>query len=449
MLSCIHPWMQMTDTLQRHIGLGGAVFTLVGYVIGASIFVLPGQLSAQVGPGLVLSYAVAGGLAVLACLASAHLGGQFPVSGAIYVAIGKAIGPRAAFISMWLLLLAVGVGIPLVAYGMVDYLAYFWPGVPRVLTAVAIVLFFGVINLFPVRQAVLAQTVMTVALLVIIYAFGGAAIPHIEWSRFSPLLPNGVGAMLLAAVAAYFSFLGFMVIADIAEEIKDPDRTIPRALILSFAIVAVAYVLIAVAVPGLLDWRTLGTVPAPVASAAETFLSPAAANFIAVAAILAAATSVHGILLVHSRDVFALARDSVFPESVARLSGGGIPARAVVLLTALGVLGTLLGRTIFDYAVLSALSIMLIQAMAGYSLLRLPVNPARFGLGERTRKVVGIGFILTSTLFGVLGAAQRPGLALAFAGVTGLGFLYYGVRGRVLARRGLNLDHLITGRHAL
>ena len=82
-------------------------------------------------------------------------------------------------------------------------------------------------------------------------------------------------------------------------------------------------------------------------------------------------------------------------------------------------------------------------------MLRLPVNPGRFGLGKRTRKVVGIGFIVTSALFGVLGAVQRPGLALAFAGVAGLGFLYYGARGRVLARRGLNLDHLITGRHAL
>ena len=439
----------MSDTLQRHIGLGGAVFTLVGYVIGASIFVLPGQLGAQVGPGLLLSYAVAGGLAVLACLASAHLGGQFPVSGAIYVAITKAIGPRAGFLSMWLLLLAIGVGVPLVAYGMVDYLVYFWPGLPRLATAVAIVLVFGLVNLFPVRQAVRAQAVMTIALLVLIYAFGGAAIPHIEWSRFSPLLPNGVGAMMLGAVAAYFSFLGFMVIADIAEEIRDPNRTIPRALILSFAIVAVAYSLIAVAVPGLLDWRTLGALPAPIASAAETFLSPAAANFIAVAAILAAATSVHGILLVHSRDVFALARDAVFPESIARLSSGGIPARAVVLLTALGILGTILGRTIFDYAVLSALSIMVIQALAGYSVLRLPVDRSRFGLGDRTRKVVGIGFIVTSALFGVLGAAQRPGLALGFAGVAGLGLLYYGARGRVLARRGINLDQLITGRHAL
>ena len=319
MLSCIHPWMQMTDTLQRHIGLGGAVFTLVGYVIGASIFVLPGQLSAQVGPGLVLSYAVAGGLAVLACLASAHLGGQFPVSGAIYVAIGKAIGPRAAFISMWLLLLAVGVGIPLVAYGMVDYLAYFWPGRapgatdgdhhrPRLRRHQPVSGTPGGARADGHDRRAAGHHLR----------LRGRRDPPYRWSRFSPLLPNGVGAMLLAAVAAYFSFLGFMVIADIAEEIRDPDRTIPRALIMSFAIVIVAYLLIAVAVPGLLDWRTLGTVPAPVASAAETFLCPPVANLIAVAAILAAATSVHGILLVHSRDVFALARDDVFPESLAQ-----------------------------------------------------------------------------------------------------------------------------------
>ena len=438
----------MTETLQRHIGLSGAVFTLVGYVIGASIFVLPGQLSAQVGPGLFLSFMVAGALAVLACLASAHLGGQFPVSGAIYVAIGKAIGPRAAFLSIWLLLLALTVGIPLVAYGMVDYLVYFLPGLPRTATAIIIVLVFGVINLVPVRHAVLIQGVMTVALIVLIYGFGITAMPHVDPARLSPLLPNGAGAMLLAAVAAYFSFLGFMVIADIAEEIRDPDRTIPRALIISFAIVIVAYLLVAVAVPGLLDWRTLGTVPAPVASAAKTFLPASVANLIAVAAILAAATSVHGILLVHSRDVYALARDDVFPASLAKLSGGGIPSRAVVLLTALGALGTALGKSIIDYAVLSALGVMVLQAMAGIAVLRLPANPARFGLRDRTRRIVGVSFVGTSALFGVLGAVQRPGLAAAFAGAAAAGFLYYGARGRTLARRGIALDHLITRRHA-
>lgn len=437
----------MTNTLRRHIGLGGAVFTLVGYVIGASIFVLPGQLAAQTGPGLFLSYLVAGGLAVLACLASAHIGGQLPVSGAIYVAIGKTIGARAAFLSMWLLLLALTVAVPLVAYGMVDYLAYFAPEIPRRPTALVIVLAFGVLNLVPVRQAVRAQVVMTAALLVLVYGFGLSALPHIDASRFTPLLPNGPGPILGAAVAAYFSFLGFMVIAEIAEEIKDPNRTIPRALVVSFVLVAVAYLLIAVAVPGLLDWRTLATVPAPVATAAETFMSPAAAKLIAVAAILAAATSVHGILLVHSRDVYALARDLVFPAGLAPLSKGGIPSRAVLLLTGLGVAGTLVGASVIDYALLSALGVMVLQVMAGLAVLRLPANPGRFGLRERTRRIVGIGFVVTSGAFGLLGAAQRPGLALVFAVAAALGFLYYAARARTLARRGIQLDHLITRRH--
>ncbi len=438
----------MTDTLRRHIGLGGAVFTLVGYVIGASIFVLPGQLGAQVGPGLFLSYAIAGGLAVLACLASAHLGGQFPVSGAIYIGIGKTIGPRAAFLAMWLLMLSIMVGVPLVAFGMVDYLVYFVPGLPRTATALGIVFFFGLVNLVPVRQAVLIQVAMTVTLLIIVYVFGLAALPHLSGARFSTLLPNGAGAMLGAAVAAYFSFLGFMVIAEIAEEIKDPDRTIPRALVISFLVVIVAYMLIAVVVPGLIDWRSLGSLPAPVASAAETFLPPAASKTIAVAAILAAATSVHGILLVHSRDVFALARDTVFPAALARLSPGGIPRRAVVLLTGVSLLGALLGRSIVDYAVLSALGVMTLQALAGIAVLRHATVPGRFGLRDGTRKVVGALFLVVSGLFGVMGAAQRPGLALGFAVAAALGFLYYGARARVLARRGIRLDHLIVRRHA-
>jgi hypothetical protein len=120
----------------------------------------------------------------------------------------------------------------------------------------------------------------------------------------------------------------------------------------------------------------------------------------------------------------------------------------VLLLTALGILGTLLGASIVEYAVLSALGVMVLQVLAGLAVLRLPAAPGRFGLSDRARRIVGTGFVATSAVFGLLGAVQRPGLALAFGVAAGLGFLYYAARRGVLARRGIQLDHLITRRHA-
>ncbi|HEX9165081.1 MAG TPA: APC family permease [Gemmatimonadales bacterium] len=434
--------------LRRTIGLPGAVFTLVGYVIGASIFVLPGQLAARAGPGLFLAYLLAGGLALLTCLASAHIGSTLPVSGAAYVAVSRTVGPAWGFLVIWYTIGAVVVAEALVAYGLADYLAYFAPELPRRVVAVTAVVAFGGLNLVSVRGAVAAQVAMTGLLLVIILGFGVAAVAHVQPDRLSPLLPNGITGLLVTAVTAYFSFTGFTVIAEIAEEIRDPGRTIPRALAASFLVVTVAYLLIAVAVPGLLDWRTLADVPAPVATAAETFLPSAGVGVIAVGAMLAAATSIHGMLLVQSRDVYALARDRLFPDILSRVqSGSAIPAPAVVLLTALSVAGVLAGGSIVEYATVAVLGVMVVQGLIALAVMRLPRSdePGRFGLAAAARQRLGIVLFVVSLLFAGVGLASGGRSVAAFAGLTLMGGVYFQGRRRFLARRGIHIADLLAG----
>lgn len=435
--------------LKRRIGVPGAVFTLVGYVIGASIFVLPGELGARAGPGLFASYLVAAGLAALACLAAAHLGSQVPVSGAIYVAVARTVGARAGFLVAWSLIAAVTVGVPLVAYGLADYLAYFVPDRPRLATAALVVAAFGLVNCLPVAKAVQAQAVMTVAFLLVVFGFGMAAATRFDPVRFTPLFPAGLSPVLGAAVAGYFSYTGFMAIADIAEELRNPGRTLPRALAASLVIVTAAYVLIALAVTGLLDWRSLAAVPAPVATAADTFLPEWVVDAISAAAILAAATSVHGVLLIHSRDVYALARARVFPAALARLSPAtGIPTGAVLGLAALALAGVMVGAGLLEYALLAVEGVMFAQIMAGLAVLRMPPGPdrARFALPGPVRQVVGLGLIISSMGFLVVGAIQSPTVTLLFGLVLALGVLYYRLRGAALASRGVNLDELLASR---
>ena len=433
--------------LRRQVGLAGAVFTLVGYVIGASIFVLPGQLGARAGPALVVSYLLAALLAGLACLAAAHIGSQLPVSGAIYVAVSRNVSPRAGFLVLWAVLASVTVGVPVVAYGLADYLWYFVPGLARLPVALMVVTIFGLINLLPVRGSVLVQTVLTGAFLLLLYGFGWQAVRQVDAGRFSPFFANGIGPVLGAAVGAYFSFTGFMALANIGEEIKTPGRTLPRALVLSFIVVTVAYLLTAVAVTGLLEWRTLADVPAPLATAAETFLPSWAVGLISLTAILAAATTVHGVLLVHSRDVYALARDRVFPPLIGWVHPvTRIPAAAVLVLTGLALLGVLAGAALLDYALLAVLGVMFMQVGAGVALLRMPSysSPGRFALRGKPRRTVGIGLIVTSGSFALVGSLERPAVALVFAVVMATGLLYYSARRRALAARGQHLDELFA-----
>ncbi len=438
--------MSDSSSAGRTIGLGGAVFTLVGYVIGASIFILPGQLAAEVGPGAFLSYLLAGALAAVACVAGAMVGGAVPVSGAANVAAARVLGPVYGFIGVWVTLVAVVVSLALVGFGLADYLAYFFPALNRTAVALVSVLIFGLLNLTTVQLAVWIQVAMTIGFLVIMYGFGLGGVANARAELLTPLLPKGPGAVVSGAVLAFFSYAGATVITEIGGEIKDPTRTIPRTLLIGFLIVLSSYVLVALAVPALLPWDTLGTVTAPVARAAEVFLPAWVGGAVAVAAILAAATSINGMLMVHSRDVLAMARARVFPESLGTRTRSGVPGAAVLLMTGLAVASVLLGGTIRQYAMMAVMSVMLLQIVMGVTLLRLPARlpeawaTVEFRLGAGGRAVTSVLLILTSIGFFLIGLTDNWRISAMYLGVVALGLVYFFGRRASLKASGYDLD---------
>lgn len=431
---------------QRTIGLGGAVFTLVGYVIGASIFVLPGQLAAETGPAAFISYLLAGALAAVACLVGASIGSTVHVSGAANVAAARALGPAYGFLGVWLTLVAVVVSIALVGYGLADYLGYFWPSADRRLVAFAAVVAFGALNLTTVRLAISVQVAMTVGFLVIMFGFGIGGVANAKPELIEPFMPNGFGPVASGAVLAFFSYAGITVITELGGEIRNPARTIPLTLLIGFLVVLSSYALVSFAVPALLPWQTLGQTSAPVARAAEAFLPPWIGAVIAVAALLAAATSINGMLLVHSRDVLAMARVRVFPAALAVRNRAGVPANAVILVSVLSLVAVLLGGTIRQYAMMAVMSVMILQVITGVSLLRLPrVMPAEwaeagFKLEGRAAAVVVALLVVTSAGFFAMGFLDNLAISGAYLAVIAAGLVYYRVRRTALARIGYDMD---------
>jgi APA family basic amino acid/polyamine antiporter len=435
--------------VNRTIGLWSAVFILIGYTIGASIFILPGQLAADAGPGAFLSYLLAGSIAAIAAVVGAAVGSALPVSGSLNVASGRVLLPVVGFMGVWATLLAVAVAIPLVSYGLADYLAYFVPGADRRTVAIVAALALALANLATVRVAVALQVAMTVGFLIVLFGFGIGGALHADPALLRPLWPNGFGAVVAAAVPAFFSYAGMTVITEIGGEIQRPGRTIPLALLISFVAIAACYSLVAFAVPALLPWRSLAGVEAPVARAAEVFLPAWTGSAIAIGAILAAATSINAMLLIHSRDVLAMARARAFPAVLGRRSARGVPVGAVALVTALGLAGILVGGTIREYAVLAVISVMLLQVFAGVVLLRLPTAlpdafaSSEFRLGPMARAVFGGLTIASSLAFMVLGVLDSPRHGLAYLGLLALGVAYYVARRARLAREGYRLDDVL------
>ncbi len=249
--------------LERSIGLGGAAATLVGYVVGASIFILPGELAASTGPAIFLSFLLASIPALLSCFVTAQIGCVYPVSGGPYIAASRNLSPFAGFMLVWSLMLGATIGIPLIAYGFADYLAFFIPGVPQMVVALGLVALFAVINLLGARLSVLAQSIMVAGFLLALFVFGIFGLPHIQRAHLEPLFPNGIGPVIGAAIPAYFSYVGFSMIADFAGEVKNPGKTIPKALLIAFSCIVFFYTLVPFTLVGIVAWAISPRPPHP------------------------------------------------------------------------------------------------------------------------------------------------------------------------------------------
>lgn len=441
----------MSDVrLQRKIGLGGAVFTLIGYIVGASIFILPGQLAGLAGPAVVVAYLLASIPALVSCLIAAQVGAMLPVSAADYVFSSVVLHPFLGFLKVWTSTIALLVGVPLLAYGFADYFAFFLPGANRVLVAVTVVVVLMVINLLGLRTSVRTQMFMVAIFVTALLTFGIGGLFYVDWSLLTPVAPNGFDSVLSAAVPAFYSYSGFAVIVVIGEEIRNPGRTVPLTLAITFVIVATIYTLVTIVLPGLVPWEQLGTMVAPMSSASRLFLPEWFATFITLSALMAAATSINALILTTSRSFFALARNRIYPAMLTHLSRSTRePNRAIVLVVAITLIGIALQGEIIQYASVSTIGAMFYGIVWSIALIRMPVmlpehyRSAAFRLSLPVIWVVAGIQICVSALFLYIGVRNNPEPSFVYLILVLIGATYYFARQHHLARQGISLHDLL------
>ena len=420
----------------RTVGVAGATAIIVGFVIGVSVFVLPGTLAGSVGPGVVVSYALASLLGLLACAVGAQLGCAYQTDAASFVAVAELLGPRWGFLLVWMIVGASAVGVGLLAHGLANYLdsvlAVDLRGV-----AVGAVLVSGAVNLFGARAGAGLQLLLVVAFLAALALFVGAGLPAADAGLLSPLFPRGAGPVIAAIVPAYFSFAGFFVIIELAGEIDRPTYTIPRAMALSFALVLVTYLGVALTLVGLVPWEALAGDPAPVVTAALRVLPQALVMPLALTAVAAGASSINGILLGYSRDLHALAERGLLPRLVL-LHARRLPEHTagVVPMTLLALVAVTSSGDITALATQAVLGILFVQVLLGLALLQLPrraphrLAAAGFVLPSAALRVLAVLLVVASAAIALLVAAGSPRQAALAAGFLGLGVLVYALSSR-------------------
>ena len=393
-------------SLQRRLGTADAVVIGLGSMIGAGVFVVFGPAAAAAGPALLIGLTVAAVVAYCNATSSARLAALYPLSGGTYVYGRERLGEFWGYLAGWSFI--VGKTASCAAMALTIGL-YLWPSHAHAV-AVAAVAALTALNYRGVQKsALLTRVIVTVVVavlagVVVTLATSG----HADPARVT-LTGGHVGGVLQAAGLLFFAFAGYARIATLGEEVRDPARTIPRAIRLSLAIALAVYVIVAVTLLAVLG-TGLATSKAPLADAVHAVGAGWFEPVVRAGAAVAALGSLLSLILGVSRTGLAMARDGHLPSALATVHPRfGVPHRAEV---AVGTLVAVVAAVADVRAAIgfSSFSVLLYYAVANASAWTLDRSIAR-----RAIPALGLAGCLLLAFY------LPPGSVLAGAAVTALG----------------------------
>ncbi|MGI8872983.1 MAG: APC family permease [Egibacteraceae bacterium] len=330
--------------LHRVLGLREAVALGVGGTVGGGIFVLVGVAAGLAGPGALAAFGLAFAAALVIAVPYAELSCRLPLAGGGYAFVREVLGPHWDFLEGWGYWGAYVFVSGYVTIGFGGYLAAV-TGLPVVAGAVGVVVASTALNLLGVRISGRAQALVVLVAVVGLVTFALWGLPDVRLEHLDPFLPFGGQGVLLAALVAFLAFGGFDMVAAAGEEVHDPERNLPRAILITLVTVLVLYLAVTFVALGVQPADRLGASEAPLAVVAEAFGGPARRGLIAFSALLTTAATANAVLVVTSRIVFAMARDGLVPRRLGVVHPAtGAPWAAVlvngVLLAAVAAAGT-------------------------------------------------------------------------------------------------------------
>lgn len=336
--------------LVRSFGVLQLTMISVGATLGTGIFVILGDSVPMAGPAIFISFLIAGVAALLSAISYAEMAGMVPVSGSSYSYTYATLGEGMAWICGWCLVLEYAVSVAAVAVGAGQYINESVAGLGWVLPdfisqppgsggamnlpAMAIVLLSMVLLMRGARESAWVNTAIVLVKIVILLFFCAVAFTAFNAGNFEPLMPMGAAGVSAAASRVFFSYIGFDAASTAGEEARNPQRDLPRAIMLSMVIVTTVYVLVAVAAIGAREWTWFdGTEAALVQILLEVTNQPWIAVVFAVGAVLAITSVVLAVLYGQTRILVSMSRDGLVPKVFGRISAKrGTPVAGTLIV---------------------------------------------------------------------------------------------------------------------
>ncbi len=413
-----------TPRLKRRLGLLAATLAGVGVILGSGIYVIIGIAAGDAGNAVWLSFLIAAVPAFLTGLSYARLGKLIPKNAPEYHYVNRAFGNMPGFLAGWMILWAGIISTTAVALGFAGYLNHLTNAPPLSAAVVLIVICSAVVFLGIGESAVLAGilTLIEVGGLIFIIGIGIPRFGSVNYFE----MPAGIPGLVRAAALVFFAYLGFEGMANLAEEMKNPRRDLPRAIFLAIMISTTLYILVSVAAISVAGWRHIAGSRAPLADVAAAVLGARADLALSLVALGSTANTVLVLILAATRVMWSMSCAGALPGAFCALEEKRRTPWVSIIVVGLG--AALLAfirdiETVAEYTNLTTLIAFIgVNASAARLIVRGPNVPLLKHLFlNRLIPVLGLA---TSLLLGI----NTGWRAMLFAaGLMAAGIIVYGI----------------------
>ena len=413
--------------LVRAIGVLGLAAGVVNITIGGSIFRMPAEAAATLGTAAPLAYVVCGVALTLIVLCFAEAGSRVSATGGLYAYVEVAFGPLVGFLSGWVLVIGLTVAMAAISTFFADSVAALVPALSSPVaergTIIVTIAALSVLNVLGVRQANRFNVAMTFVKLVPLGLLVAVGAFHVQPANLAVhAMPSG-GVLARASVTLMFAFLGVESALVPSGEVRDPARTVPRAVFLGLAVVVLAYLAIHVVAEGVLG-PALATSKTPLADAAAVAMGSGGRTLILVGSTISMFGFLSAMTLATPRMWFAFAEHGFLPNAVGRVNPRfRTPAVAIVVQAVLTVAIALSG-TFGVLANIANAAVLLVYGACCAAVVVLRRRGVRTGSGEPYRTPGGMTVPVAAlvVIAVLLGMGLRPAewLAVGIAFVVGL-----------------------------
>jgi basic amino acid/polyamine antiporter, APA family len=429
--------MQMT----RQLGFLQVFSITSGAMISSGLFILPGIAHAHAGPAVVFSYFLAGLLAVSGMLSMVEITTAMPMAGGNYFFITRTLGPAVGTVAGLLNWFSLALKSAFALVGISAFLVLVVDWNFQIVSSSLCLIFIGV-NIIGSKETGRLQVFLIAGLLALMLLYILWGLPHVEGRNMLPFAPNGWVPVVSTAGLIFVSYGGLLQVGSVAEEIRNPGRVVPLAMISSFIVILLFYILMLFVTTGVLGSAVINHSLTPISDGAGAFMGRPGVAIMSMAAILAFVSTANAGIMTASRYLYSLSRDKLLPGFFGTMNERFQTPHRAVVATGFVVIGSLFlhiellaevaSTVLLLTYLLSNLCLIILRESRIFNykpVFRAPWYPALpiAGIAGYILLLVGVGW----------------DALLISAALIGGGFLFYWFYGRIKAQREYALLHLV------